>query len=183
MSFVKANALIHTYLKTDFILFLWRTNPLVWNHKECVIHGSQINIIFRWKPDGREYKDRRQFSTLNTSSILQFKIIVNNLNMKLQGRISACLTVDRNIISKIIFLFPANPILELYNTWLQRHLEQQVVYLEPNSKMHAIAWFICCFEACYPHWRFIQENIKKSLPISSLTTFERFLKHCLTQYA
>jgi len=76
---------------------------------------------------------------LNTSSILQFKIIVNNLNMKLQGRISACLTVDRNIISKIIFLFPANPILELYNTWLQRHLEQQVVYLEPNSKMHAIA--------------------------------------------
>lgn len=59
--------------------------------------------------------------------------------MKLQGRISACLTVDRNIISKIIFSFPAYSILELYNTWLQRHLELQVVYLKQNLKMHAIA--------------------------------------------
>jgi hypothetical protein len=35
------------------------------------------------------------------------RLFLNNLNMKLQGRISACLTVDRNIISKIIVRFPA----------------------------------------------------------------------------
>jgi hypothetical protein len=44
--------------------------------------------------------------------------MLNNLNMKLQDRISACLTVDRNIISKIIVRFPANSILLLYNNWL-----------------------------------------------------------------
>ena len=54
------------------------------------------------------------------------RLLLNNLNMKLQGRISACLTVDRNIISKIIVLFPANSIMELYNIWLQRHLKLQV---------------------------------------------------------
>jgi len=59
--------------------------------------------------------------------------------MKLQGRISACLTVDRNIISKIIVRFPANSIMELYNIWLQRYLKLQVVYLKPNLKMHTIA--------------------------------------------
>jgi len=59
--------------------------------------------------------------------------------MKLQGRILACLTVDRNIISKIIFLFPADSIMEPYNIWLQRHLELQVVYLKLKLKMHAIA--------------------------------------------
>ena len=59
--------------------------------------------------------------------------------MKLQGRISACLTVDSNIISKIIVRFPANSIMELYNIWLQRHLKLQVVYLKLNLKMHTIA--------------------------------------------
>ena len=59
--------------------------------------------------------------------------------MKLQGRISACLKVNRNIISKITVRFPANSLLELYNIWLQRHLELQVVYLKLNLKTHAIA--------------------------------------------
>jgi hypothetical protein len=78
-------------------------------------------------------------------------LLLNNLNMKLQGRISACLTVDRNIISKIIFRFPPNSIYEIYNTWLQRHLKLQSVYLKLKLKMHAIALFLCCFESCYPH--------------------------------
>jgi len=59
--------------------------------------------------------------------------------MKIQGRISSGLTVDRNIISKIIFPFPAYSILELYNTWLQGHLKLQVVCLKLKLKMHAIA--------------------------------------------
>jgi len=122
--------------------------------------GHRLRWSLDENPKSREYKDRRQFSTLITRIRLRFKITVNNLNMKLQGRISACLTVDRNIISKIIFRSPANSILELYNTWLQRHIELHVLYLKLNSKMHAIAWFICSFEACYPHWSFIQENIK-----------------------
>jgi len=49
--------------------------------------------------------------------------LLNNLNMMLQGRISARQTVDRNIISKIIARFPANSLMELYNIWLQRHLK------------------------------------------------------------
>jgi len=51
------------------------------------------------------------------------RLLLNNLNMKLRGRISACLTVYKNIISKIIVRFPANCIMELYNIWLQRHLK------------------------------------------------------------
>ena len=47
--FVKNNPLIYTYLKLYITLFLWLTKPLVWNHKECVIRGSQINMIFRWQ--------------------------------------------------------------------------------------------------------------------------------------
>jgi len=135
--------------------------------------GHRLRWSLDENPKSREYKDRRQFSILITRITLQFKIIVNSLNMKLQGRISACLTVDRNIISKIIFCFPPNSILELYNSWLQRHLELQVVYLKLNLKMHAIAWFICCFEACYPHWSFIQENIKilTALKPHSIWTF------------
>ena len=60
------------------------------------------------------------------------RFLLNNVNMKLQGRISACLTGDRNIISKIIVRFPANSIMELYNILLQRYLNLQVVYLKLN---------------------------------------------------
>ena len=77
------------------------------------------------KPDGREYKDIRQFITLITISRLQSRLLLNNLSMKLQDRISACLTVDRNFINKIIVRFPANSIMELYNFWLQRYLKLQ----------------------------------------------------------
>jgi len=59
--------------------------------------------------------------------------------VKLQDRISARLTVDRNIISKIIVRFPANSIVGLYNIWLQRSLKLQVVYLKVKLKMHTIA--------------------------------------------
>jgi hypothetical protein len=52
--------------------------------------------------------------------------------MMLQGRISARQTVDRNIISKIIARFPANPFMELCIIWLERHLKLQVDYLKLN---------------------------------------------------
>jgi len=67
------------------------------------------------------------------------RLLLNNLSIKLQGHISAYLTVDRNIISKIIFRFPENSILELCNIWLQRHLKLQAIYLKLKFKMHAIA--------------------------------------------
>ena len=59
--------------------------------------------------------------------------------MMLQGRISARQTVDRNIISKIIALFPLNSLMVLYNIWLERHLKLQVDYLKLNLKRQVIA--------------------------------------------
>ena len=109
-------------------------------------------------------------------------LLLNNLNIKLQGRISSCLAVDRNIISKIIFRFPENSNLELYNTWLERHLKLQAIYLKLKLKMHAIAWFLCCSEPCYPHWSFIQENIKILTDLKPHYIWT-FLKHSLTQNA
>jgi hypothetical protein len=71
--------------------------------------------------------------------------------MKLQDRISARLTVDRNIINKIIVRFTVSSIMLLYNIRLQRQLKLQDVCLKLILKMHAIVIFLCCFEACNPH--------------------------------
>jgi hypothetical protein len=71
MSFVKAHPLIYTFLKTFFVTYFGK------EPQNVVIHGSHILIrSSNDNPEGREYKDGRQFSTLITKSGLQLEIIV-----------------------------------------------------------------------------------------------------------